>query len=77
MPQMVAKKKDPLWDLIAEVGEKKSTLQEASGKLREYIRSLSPAEYELWRTGAGDLGRQIMRIAEAFNQEVTVIAAGQ
>jgi hypothetical protein len=71
------KVKDPLWNLIADVGSKKCTLQVASAVLRDYVHNLTPEELEVWKTGAGDLGRQIMRIAEAFNQEVTVIAAGQ
>lgn len=68
---------NPLWYLIAEVGNGKCTLQSATTRLREYIKTMTPEEFETWRTGAGDVGRQIMRIAEAFNQEVTVIAAGQ
>jgi hypothetical protein len=63
--------------LIAEVGDEKCTLQQATTRFREYVNGLTPEELDAWKATAGDAGRRIMRIAEAFNQEVTVIAAGQ
>lgn len=70
-------KQDPLWHLIADVGNGIYPLQHATTQLRDYVKSLTPEGLENWKANAAPTARRVMAIAEAFNQELTVIAAGQ
>lgn len=63
--------------LVGRVAEGTVPLDEARKKLREHVNSLSETERELWKKNARDQGLHLLRVAEAFLQELTVIGAGQ
>jgi hypothetical protein len=63
--------------LVGRVAEGTLPLDEARKRLREHVSSLSEAERELWKKNARDQGLHMLRVAEAFLQELTVLGAGQ
>ena len=69
---------DPLYEMVKLVGEEKLSLKEATKILRQYIAvELTTEQQEEWKKNAVPRARRLMSIAEAFSQELTVIAAGQ
>jgi len=77
--QQVQKKvrKNPLWDLYASVGAGEMDINTARAELRAHVFALSPEDLAEWKAGANEMARHMSRLAEAFSQEVIVIAAGQ
>ncbi len=68
---------DPLYDMVRAVGDDRLTLAEAVAILRKHVSGLSAEDLEAWKREAVPRARRLMSIAEAFTQEMTVMAAGQ
>lgn len=71
------RKHDPTYDLQCGVGDGRMDINQALRSLRLWVSQLNEEEREEWKRDAVSRARRLMQIAEAFQQELTVMAAGQ
>jgi hypothetical protein len=69
--------KDVVYELLGQVCSGQKTMQEARAGLHRYVDGLDEDAALEWRKGARAKAEQLMRVAEGFLQELTVIGAGQ
>ncbi len=77
MPQTAESIERTLYDLVQKVGDRRVGTEEAKRRLRLAVDALDLAERETWRKSAPESARRLAQIAEVFQQELTVIGAGQ
>ena len=79
MPKAVAEEYPMtiVYRLLARVGNNELPMNEARIALRNHVASLNEEEQKEFRALAAGRSEQLMRIAEAFSQELRVIGAGQ
>lgn len=66
-----------LYNLVSAVGKKEIEWPEAQKKLSAYLAEMTPEERTEWRKQIGEQVRRLQYVAEAFSQELTVLASNQ
>jgi hypothetical protein len=62
-----------VYGLMTRVGMGEITMNDAQRTLRDTLTNLSEDEQQVWRSSGVDFVRRLLQIAEAFQEEITVL----